>query len=72
MPELGSYGSVRGARGNSRPYREHRAYTVDRSLRPGAAFVACTDLVAIGGIAAAQARGGKVVNDPSRLFATGN
>jgi hypothetical protein len=35
MPELGSYGSVRGARGNSRPYREssgrgvkpsHRAY----------------------------------------------
>ena len=24
---------------------------------PGAAFVACTDLVAIGGIAAAQARG---------------
>ena len=22
MPELGSYGSVRGARGNSRPYRE--------------------------------------------------
>jgi hypothetical protein len=24
MPELGSYGSVRGARGNSRPYRESR------------------------------------------------
>jgi hypothetical protein len=23
MPELGPYGSVRGARGNSRPYREH-------------------------------------------------
>jgi hypothetical protein len=23
MPELGTYGSVRGARGNSRPYREH-------------------------------------------------
>ena len=23
MPELGSYGSVRGARGNSRPYRGH-------------------------------------------------
>jgi hypothetical protein len=23
MPELGSYGSVRGAAGNSRPYREH-------------------------------------------------
>jgi hypothetical protein len=22
MPELGTYGSVRGARGNSRPYRE--------------------------------------------------
>jgi hypothetical protein len=25
MPELGSYGSVRGARGNSRPYRESSA-----------------------------------------------
>jgi hypothetical protein len=25
MPELGSYGSVRGARGNSRPYREHES-----------------------------------------------
>ena len=24
MPELGSYGSVRGAAGNSRPYRECR------------------------------------------------
>jgi hypothetical protein len=24
MPELGKYGSVRGARGNSRPYRDHR------------------------------------------------
>ena len=24
MPELGPYGSVRGARGNSRPYRESR------------------------------------------------
>jgi hypothetical protein len=23
MPELGPYGSVRGARGDSRPYREH-------------------------------------------------
>jgi hypothetical protein len=23
MPELGPYGSVRGAAGNSRPYREH-------------------------------------------------
>src|SRR5437667_4318586 len=26
MPELGPYGSVRGARGNSRPYRESRRY----------------------------------------------
>jgi hypothetical protein len=25
MPELGLYGSVRGAAGNSRPYREHHA-----------------------------------------------
>ncbi len=24
MPELGSYGSVRGAAGNSRPYRDRR------------------------------------------------
>jgi len=24
MPESGPYGSVRGAAGNSRPYREHR------------------------------------------------
>jgi len=23
VPELGKYGSVRGARGNSRPYRDH-------------------------------------------------
>jgi hypothetical protein len=28
MPELGSYGSVRGARGNSRPYRESGQCTV--------------------------------------------
>jgi hypothetical protein len=27
MPELGPYGSVRGARGNSRPYRESSAQT---------------------------------------------
>ena len=26
MPELGPYGSVRGARSNSRPYRDHRAF----------------------------------------------
>jgi hypothetical protein len=25
MPELGPYGFVRGARGNSRPYRDQRA-----------------------------------------------
>ena len=28
MPELGPYGSVRGARGNSRPYRESDRRTV--------------------------------------------
>jgi hypothetical protein len=28
MPELGSYGSVRGARGNSRPYRESAVQAV--------------------------------------------
>ena len=27
MPELGSYGSVRGAAGNSRPYRDCRPLT---------------------------------------------
>ena len=27
MPELGPYGSVRGARGNSRPYRESRRWS---------------------------------------------
>jgi hypothetical protein len=25
MPELGPYGSMRGARGNSRPYRDQRS-----------------------------------------------
>jgi hypothetical protein len=29
MPELGTYGSVRGAAGNSRPYRECRPLTDD-------------------------------------------
>ena len=46
MPELGPYGSVRGARGNSRPYRERhllgmsishsdpeRSFASDRHLR---------------------------------------
>ena len=32
MPELGSYGSVRGARGNSRPYRERGWPTVRTAL----------------------------------------
>jgi hypothetical protein len=32
MPELGSYGSVRGARGNSRPYREHHQATIQCPL----------------------------------------
>jgi hypothetical protein len=48
MPELGPYGSVRGARGNSRPYREssrptakvtrltHTAWTRSRSGGAGA------------------------------------
>src|SRR5271169_5203105 len=33
MPELGSYGSVRGARGNSRPYRESHCGRV-KTTRP--------------------------------------
>ena len=32
MPELGPYGSVRGARGNSRPYRESDRLTAKPSL----------------------------------------
>jgi hypothetical protein len=32
MPELGPYGSVRGARGNSRPYRESERLTVKTAL----------------------------------------
>src|SRR5665648_749081 len=33
MPELGPYGSVRGARGNSRPYRDPRSLA-DKPSRP--------------------------------------
>ena len=46
MPELGSHGSVRGARGNSRPYRESHLYAAkstrlslnghEREFRPSA------------------------------------
>jgi len=47
MPELGSYGSVRGARGNSRPYRESElhAFKVTRLTpsRHGAAAAAAPD-----------------------------
>ncbi len=31
MPELGPYGSVRGARGNSRPYRDRNSDIANRS-----------------------------------------
>ena len=37
MPELGSYGSVRGAVGNSRPYRKCRPMKVARRA-PGPAY----------------------------------
>jgi hypothetical protein len=41
MLELGSYGSVRGARGNSRPYRDKHLLTSSSSLRdPGRTSVA--------------------------------
>jgi hypothetical protein len=33
MPELGSYGSVRGAAGNSRPYRDCRHDEAIHALR---------------------------------------
>jgi len=40
MPELGPYGSVRGARGNSRPYRESDGPTVKVTrLDPERTFV---------------------------------
>ena len=39
MPELGSHGSVRGARGNSRPYREIRRGPI-KSTRPVADMLA--------------------------------
>ena len=32
MPELGPYGSVRGARGNSRPYRNSAGRTLEAAL----------------------------------------
>jgi hypothetical protein len=35
MPELGTYGSVRGAAGNSRPYRECRPMTEDAARWEG-------------------------------------
>ena len=41
MPELGSYGSVRGARGNSRPYREPRSFSTEAAgsaAGPSSAF----------------------------------
>jgi len=31
MPELGPYGSVRGARGNPRPYRDFHKRSMDKS-----------------------------------------
>ena len=31
MPELGPYGFVRGARGNSRPYRDPRSFAAEPS-----------------------------------------
>ena len=33
MPELGTYGSVRGAVGNNRPYRERRHEEASLALR---------------------------------------
>jgi len=46
MPELGSYGSVRGARGNSRPYRESGRPTVKTAFltQTGPPFQAGSDL----------------------------
>ena len=39
MPELGPYGSVRGARGNSRPYRESELVGWVESFAKPIAFV---------------------------------
>jgi hypothetical protein len=44
MPELGPYGSVRGARGNSRPYRERTTLCAMSGLAPTAAvMLQCRD-----------------------------
>jgi hypothetical protein len=47
VPELGSHGSVRGARGNSRPYRENdrRTVKVARLSRHDSLPVAATQLL---------------------------
>ena len=42
MPELGPYGSVRGARGNSRPYRDPRPIS---DIRPLQRPVTCVENV---------------------------
>src|SRR6202022_3666174 len=50
MPELGPYGSVRGARGNSRPYRDRHVLMLSSS--DFGTFETCSDVgssVAIGG-----------------------
>ena len=46
MPELGPYGSVRGAAGNSRPYRERDADIAKAALMTlnGPAIIAMTAL----------------------------
>ena len=47
MPESGTYGSVRGAAGNSRPYRECRPIATVREGRRPKAFtsqdIGCTE-----------------------------
>jgi hypothetical protein len=54
MPELGSYGSVRGAAGNSRPYRERLRDDPIRAHRGAGVRKAPMDEIARGGATTAQ------------------
>src|SRR5271169_1991743 len=78
MPELGPYGSVRGARGNSRPYRESdrpkgktTRLTYERLNRQWARVACRRGVIQIGGLAVlvvAFIQGAPPVSVPPALF----
>jgi len=58
MPELGTYGSVRGAAGNSRPYRECRPVArVGQAPGPASESLQGRNPRVVGGDGAARAMG---------------